>query len=167
MEEKVFWVGFNHDKGIGAVRLKSLLDFFGNLSTAWNAPSSALRNAGLSEKIVERFNQFRNDIDLDVLYENVHQSGVKVVTWVDDGYPKRLREIDQAPPVLYIRGSIILEDEWAVAIVGTRRMTGYGRQVSNEIASFLARNGVTVVSGLARGVDGMAHQSALNAGGRT
>ena len=167
MEEKAFWVGFNHVRGIGAVRLKSLLDFFGNLSTAWNAPSSALKNAGLSQKIVERFNQYRNDIDLDALYEKIQQSGVQVITWEDDEYPRRLKEIDQAPPVLYLRGSITLEDEWAVSIVGTRRVTGYGRQVSNEIASYLARNGITVVSGLARGVDGLSHQAALNAGGRT
>lgn len=167
MEEKAFWVGFNHVKGIGAVRLKSLLDFFGNLSTAWNAPNSALKNAGLSQKIVERFDQFRNNIDLDALYEEVQQSGVQVITWEDEGYPRRLREIDQSPPILYLRGYITLEDEWAVAIIGTRRVTGYGRQVTSEIASFLARNGITVVSGLARGIDGLAHQAALNAGGRT
>jgi DNA processing protein len=78
-----------------------------------------------------------------------------------------LKEIDQPPPVLYCLGEYLPEDEWAVAIVGTRRISPYGRQVTEEIASHLARNGVTVVSGLARGVDGVAHQAALNAGGRT
>jgi DNA processing protein len=78
-----------------------------------------------------------------------------------------LKEIDQPPPVLYVRGTLKTEDEWAVAVVGTRRISAYGRQVSEELAASLAQSGVTVVSGLARGVDAVAHQSALKAGGRT
>jgi DNA processing protein len=76
-------------------------------------------------------------------------------------------EIDQPPPVLYLRGQLLPEDSWAVAIVGTRRVTSYGRGIAEEIASFLVSNGITVVSGLARGVDACAHQAALQAGGRT
>jgi DNA processing protein len=90
-----------------------------------------------------------------------------VITWEDDAYPHRLKEIDQPPPVLYLRGELHPEDEWAVAVVGTRRITPYGRQVAEEIAVTLARSGVTVISGLARGVDAVAHQAALNAGGRS
>jgi DNA processing protein len=82
-------------------------------------------------------------------------------------YPRRLKEIDQPPPVLYVRGTITDKDDWAVAIVGTRKVTAYGRQVAEEIATFLAHNGITVVSGLARGVDGVAHNHAMRAGGRT
>jgi DNA processing protein len=78
-----------------------------------------------------------------------------------------LKEIDQPPPILYVRGELTTEDAWAVAVVGTRRVSAYGRQVTEELASFLAANGVTVVSGLARGVDAIAHQSALKTGGRT
>jgi DNA processing protein len=78
-----------------------------------------------------------------------------------------LKEIDQPPPVLYLRGSITAKDCWAVAVVGTRRVSAYGRQVAEELASSSGANGVTVVSGLARGVDAIAHQSALKAGGRT
>jgi DNA processing protein len=90
-----------------------------------------------------------------------------VITWLDNDYPSRLKNIQQPPPVLYLRGSYTLQDNWAVAIVGTRRVTSYGRQVTEQIATLLARNGVTVVSGLARGVDGVAHQAALSTGGRT
>jgi DNA processing protein len=78
-----------------------------------------------------------------------------------------LKQIDQPPPVLYLRGSFAVQDDLAVAIVGTRRVTSYGRQVTEEVATFLANNGMTVVSGLARGVDGVAHEAALKAGGRT
>jgi DNA processing protein len=78
-----------------------------------------------------------------------------------------LKELDQAPPVLFFRGSLIPEDEWAVAVVGTRNVTAYGQQVAEELGAFLAHNGITVVSGLARGVDAIAHKAALKAGGRT
>ena len=90
-----------------------------------------------------------------------------MLTWEEDAYPRRLKEIDQPPPVLYLRGDLLPADEWAVAIVGTRRITAYGRQVTEEVATTLARSGVTVVSGLARGVDSVAHKAALDAGGRT
>jgi DNA processing protein len=109
----------------------------------------------------------RNKENLDTLMERIKRQGIQVITWEDEIYPRRLREIDQPPPVLYLRGSIDPEDDWAVAIVGTRRVTPYGRQITADLAAFLARNGITVVSGLARGVDGIAHEAALGAGGRT
>lgn len=167
MDEKRYWIGINLVKGIGAVRFRGLLDHFGDAPSAWQASPNALGSAGLSKKIVERFIQVRSTVDLDALWQKIEEQNIRVMTWSDADYPARLREIAQPPPVLYLRGEIKEEDTWAVAIVGTRRVTSYGRQVTEEIASFLARNGVTVVSGLARGVDGIAHQAALNAGGRT
>jgi DNA processing protein len=106
-------------------------------------------------------------VDLEKYMAQVAAQGISILTWEDDLYPVRLKEIDQPPPVLYVRGALTTEDSWAVAVVGTRRVSAYGRQVTEELASFLAANGVTVVSGLARGVDAIAHQSALKAGGRT
>lgn len=162
-----YWVGFNMVKGIGAVRFQALLDHFGDARSAWEAPGEALRAVGLSSKIVENLLIMRAQINLDQIWEQIQAQKIRVITWEDEGYPRRLKEIDQPPPVLYISGELLPEDEWAVAIVGTRRITAYGRQVTEEIASTLARRGITVVSGLARGVDGVAHQAALNAGGRT
>lgn len=167
MDPKAYWVGFNLVKGIGAVRLKQVLAFFGSLEVAWNSPTDGLIAAGLSQKIVENFVKIRGHVDLDLVMANINNKGIKVLTWSDSDYPRRLKEINQAPPVLFINGSINVEDDWAVAVVGTRRVTAYGKQVAVEIARFLAQNGVTVVSGLARGVDAIAHQSALQAGGRT
>lgn len=167
MDEKAYWIGFNLVKGVGAVRLQGLLDFFGNLEMAWNAPYDALRQAGLSEKIVEQFLTLRKQVDLCQILGRIEQAGIRVFTWNDEDYPRRLREIDQSPPVLYCLGAIEPEDEWAVAIVGTRRISAYGRQVTQELSAFLARRGVTVVSGLARGVDALAHQTAIQNGGRT
>jgi DNA processing protein len=116
---------------------------------------------------VERIRQIRTDVNLDQYVDRLADKGIAIVTWLDGNYPARLKTIDQPPPVLYIRGSLVQQDECAVAIVGTRRVSAYGRQVCEEIASHLAANGVTIVSGLARGVDAIAHEEALKAGGRT
>ncbi|MEA5079703.1 MAG: DNA-processing protein DprA [Anaerolineaceae bacterium] len=167
MEEKAYWVGFNLVRGVGAVRVRNLLDHFGKLEIAWDAPAGALISAGLPARVVENFLVVRKQVNLDVVMKRVADSGVQVITWDDDAYPRRLKEIDQPPPLLFVRGSINVEDDWAVSVVGTRRVTPYGRQVASEIARYLAQNGVTVVSGLARGVDAIAHQTAMQAGGRT
>ena len=164
---KMYCVGLNLVKGIGSVRFKALLDAFGNAESAWNASPEAWVNVGISQKIVESFQRVRKGVSLDQIWDRVQSLGVEVLTWDDNGYPRHLKEIDQPPPVLYVRGSMIAEDEWAVAIVGTRRVTAYGRQVTEETATSLAHNGVTIVSGLARGVDSIAHQAAISAGGRT
>lgn len=169
MEEHLrkYWVGFNIAKGIGPARLRALLDYFGDLETAWQAPAVELRASGLGEKIVENFLQLRKEIDLELICARMERLGVRAFTWDDPEYPRRLKEIDSAPPVLYVKGEFTEQDQWAVAVVGTRRITTYGRQVTQDLVTHLAQNGVTVVSGLARGVDTIAHQTALKAGGRT
>lgn len=166
-DPRMYWVGFNMVKGIGPVRFKTLVDAFGSPEAAWNASPEAMAQAGLSRKIVTAFQRLRKDVSLEQVWERLQSLNVQVLTWDDESYPRNLKEIDQPPPVLYVRGSLTPEDEWAVAIVGTRRVTAYGRQVAEEVAATLARNGVTIISGLARGVDSIAHQAALNAGGRT
>ena len=90
-----------------------------------------------------------------------------MLTWDDAAYPRLLREIDDAPPVLYVRGELLPVDEFAVAIVGTRHATTYGREAAHQLATELARCQITVISGLARGIDSEAHKAALQAGGRT
>lgn len=167
IDPRMYWVGINMVKGIGAVRFKTLLDAFGNAEAAWNATPQALQDAGLSAKIVDTFQRVRKGVSLEQVAERIQNLGVQVLTWDDETYPRHLKEIDQPPPVLYVRGNLKAEDEWAVAMVGTRKVTAYGRQVAEEVATALAHNGVTIVSGLARGVDSIAHQAALNAGGRT
>ncbi len=167
VDSRMYWVGFNMVKGIGAVRFKALLDAFSSAQAAWEASPEALLEAGLSQKIVESFQRLRRDVSLEQIAERINTLGVQVLTWDDEAYPRHLKEIDQPPPVLYVRGSLIPEDDWAVAIVGTRKVTPYGRQVAEQVATTLAHSGVTIISGLARGVDSNAHQAALTAGGRT
>lgn len=167
MDAKRYWIGFTLVKGIGAVRFQRLLERFGDAETAWRAAPADLAAAGLGLKMIERLAAVREKVDLSLIWDQIHTKGIQVLTWMDDDYPHRLKEIEQPPPVLYLRGELSAEDSWAVAIVGTRRATPYGRQVTEEIATYLAANGVTVVSGLARGVDAIAHNAALRAGGRT
>ncbi|HWQ46060.1 MAG TPA: DNA-processing protein DprA [Longilinea sp.] len=164
---KQYWVGFNLVRGIGPVRLHALLEYFGSIEMAWQAPYDALRNTGLPTKTIENMIQVRAEVDLERIMDRLEQCHVTVYTWEDEDYPRLLKEIDQPPPVLYVRGSVLPEDEWAVGVVGTRRMTAYGKQVTEQLAAHLAMNGVTLVSGLARGVDAVAHQTALHSKGRT
>lgn len=167
MDDKKYWIGFNLIKGIGAVRMQGLVAYFGDLESAWKADPAELAQAGLGAKLVERVLGARKQVNLDQVWAKIEAQGIQIFTWQDESYPARLREIDQPPPVLYVRGEYLPDDVFAVAIVGTRKVTPYGRQVTEEIASFLAANGITIISGLARGVDVIAHQTALKAGGRT
>ncbi len=166
-ETKKIWLGITRVKGIGPARTKMLIDNFGDLSTAWHASDSQLREAGLNAKIIQALVELRQSMDLDQEYDSILQSGIKIVTLDDPDYPRKLLSIEYPPPILFMKGSIQPGDEYAVAVVGTRRITAYGRQVAEDLARFLAQNNVTVVSGLARGVDSIAHQAALDAGGRT
>jgi len=162
-----YWIGFNRIKGIGAIRFRRLLDAFGDLETAWKASPAALRDAGLDRRAIESLVAARAQVDLDAELRRLEQSGAGLITWEDASYPRNLLNIAQPPPVLYVKGTLLPADEWAVALVGTRHASTYGREVARELASGLAASGVTVVSGLARGVDVAAHRAALEAGGRT
>lgn len=165
--ERQYWVGLNMVKGIGAARLRALLEIFGDARSAWEAPDESLRASGLPNGIVDNLLKLRSSISLEAVWENIRAQGIRVLIWDDDDYPRRLREIANPPPVLYLRGALSDADEWAVAIVGTRRITAYGHQIAERIAAHLVAAGITVVSGLALGVDTVAHQSALDSGGRT
>ncbi len=167
MDELAYWVGFNRVAGIGPARLRALLDFFGNASSAWRGDSADLQEAGLDRRSLTNLLAARKSIDLAGELERLDQAGVAVLTWESDDYPLNLRNIFDPPPVLFLKGELLPEDDWAVAIVGTRRASVYGKEAARQLGADLARNGVTVVSGLATGIDSIAHQAALDAGGRT
>lgn len=162
-----YWIGFNLVTGIGPVRVRALVQTFGSIEAAWKAAAEELRKAGLGEKLVQRLVEARSDLDLGKELARVQQLGLQVLPMDDPQYPARLKEIESPPLVLYLSGQLLPQDEWAAAIVGTRGATPYGKAVAAELAGGLAASGVTVVSGLARGIDGIAHQAALEAGGRT
>jgi len=165
--ELQYWVAFNRIPGVGRVRHQALAARFGTLAEAWRAGPGELRAAGLDDRIVRIIVAERPNIDPEAEFARLANLGVRALTWNDSAYPPRLKEIDDPPPVLYVRGDLSPADEWAVAVVGTRRPTPYGRQVAEEIAYQLAANRIAVISGLARGIDAIAHRAALQAGGRT
>jgi len=162
-----YWVGFSLIPGIGRVKLGQLESYFGNLENAWKATPADLKQAGLDSRAINAVTSGQSKISLAAEMERLDRYGIKVLTWHDRDYPARLKEIYDYPPLLYVRGNLLPEDEWCLAVVGTRRASVYGRQVTEEIAADLAQNKITIVSGLARGIDSIAHRSALDAGGRT
>jgi DNA processing protein len=163
--ERACWVAFNRVPGIGVVRFRQLLDRFGSLAAAWAAPRHELALAGLDRRALDALNALRSTLDPGRELDRVRRLKADVVTWRDAAYPRLLAEIADPPPVLYVRGR--LEDAQALAMVGTRRATIYGRDIAERLAADLARAGLTIVSGLARGIDTHAHRGALQGGGRT
>jgi len=161
------WVGFNLVKGIGPMKVRALLDHFGDLERAWNADAAELREAGIDKRALASLMRNREKLDLDDELEKLAKQDVTALTWDDVRYPSRLLQIPDPPPVLYVRGRFVDDDEWAFAVVGTRRASAYGKAVTQRLVADLSANHVTIVSGLARGIDGEAHRAALKTHGRT
>ena len=155
-------------EGLGPARLRALLDHFGSAERILRANGPQLcRVDGIGPKIAEAIVDGASEQRARDLQERMIRLGVNLVLEADDAYPPGLREIAPRPAVLSVRGAIQPTDRLAVAIVGSRQCTAYGRKVAERLARELAARGITVVSGLARGIDGAAHQAALDAGGRT
>ncbi|HBE26054.1 MAG TPA: DNA-protecting protein DprA, partial [Ktedonobacter sp.] len=169
MDELAYWVAFTRILGIGPVRFKLLLDYFHeDVSTAWKADSKELARAGLDQKIIESFIKQRASSNPQQELEKLERLRVQVITIKDKEYPPLLKEIYNAPSVLYVAGTLKKEeDQFAIGVVGTRKVSTYGRQATEQFARELAQGHVTVVSGLAHGIDTIAHTTALDAGGRT
>lgn len=165
-DEAAYWLAFSRVPHIGPVRIERLLARFGALSAAWAAPSAELRVV-LDTRPLAELASARRAVDPPRELERIERLGIQVCHPGHPLYPRLLAEISGRPAILYVRGEITPADEAAVGIVGTRRATPYGRQVAERMASELGQGEVTVVSGLARGIDAAAHQAALEAGGRT
>jgi DNA processing protein len=166
-DKKKYWVGFNLVNGIGPLRMQRLLKAFDDVEYAWKADRRELESAGLGPKTIDALLGVRSRVDLDHVWTQIQSEGYIILTWECEEYPQRLREIAAPPPVLYTLGDFEQQDRWAVSVVGTRRMSPYGEAVTRDVGRTLAANGVTIVSGLARGIDRIAHEAALDAGGRT
>ena len=167
MDRKAFWVALSMVPGIGPARFRRLVESLGSPEAAWLAKPARLAEVGLDRRAIESLASVRARVDLEREMEKLRRLGVQLLTLEDDRYPHQLRNIADPPPVLYLRGELLPEDELALAIVGTRRPTVYGRQATELFARGLAENRVTVVSGLAKGIDTFAHRAALDGGGRT
>ena len=167
MDDLKYWVALSGIPQLGAARFRRLESYFGSLEDAWGANPSQLREAGLDSRTSSEVVDGRARVDPEGAMDMLYRAGVKAVNWNSPDYPARLKEIHDPPPVLYYLGELLPEDESSVAIVGTRNPTSYGREAASVLSRDLAQVGITVVSGLALGIDGVAHRAALQCGGRT
>lgn len=166
-ENQIYFNAFNQISQIGPVRFRKLLNFFPNLKTAWQASPGELQKAGLEESIVQKILEARTQIDPENEYGKLEKLQIKLITFQDENYPKLLQEIPNPPAVLYLRGELAPADDLAIAVVGSRKFSNYGSQVAHDLVRDLVRANLTIVSGLALGIDALAHHTALRYEGRT
>ncbi|HCG76539.1 MAG: DNA-protecting protein DprA [bacterium (Candidatus Ratteibacteria) CG_4_10_14_3_um_filter_41_18] len=166
-ERKKGWIGLNLVDTLGPVRIRNLLKRFKEPKKVFNATiSELLEIPGISRNVAERIKDFsvaRLEKELSLMEE----MGLSVITLEDQDYPANLKLIYAPPAVLYIQGEIKAKDRLAIAVVGTRRCSYYGRKTANSLSYELVNRGFTIVSGMARGIDTEVHKGALKAGGRT
>ena len=162
-----FWLGLRLVRGVGPVVYQGLLRAFGEPAAVFAAGGHALECAGVRPELARAIRDFDGWRAVDDQLARMSRAGASLVTWNDSAYPGRLRTIHDPPPFLFVAGRLHPADDLAVAVVGSRNVSGYGMRLAREITQGLVRYGVTVVSGLARGTDAAAHWTALRGGGRT
>lgn len=152
--------------GLGPIRLRAVLQYFNDPKLAWEAKEGEFLKIGIYKKTVDLLMETRKKLEPETYARSIADSGIKWLTIFDESYPKLLKEIYDPPVVLYYRG----EANWnapAIAVVGTRKMTGYGQVATEQFTKGLSAAGLTIVSGLAHGVDSQAHQTAVSENGQT
>jgi len=166
-DELIYWVGLSRCLKLGPTRLALLRGQFKSLAEVWSASLSQLKNAGLDAATAQVVREHCRQTDLANSWQEINDLGLKVITIDDPAYPKLLRQIYDPPALLFYRGDLAAWQATCLAVVGTRRATSYGTNVTAQLVEPLARAGLTIVSGLAYGIDTVAHRTTLSAGGLT
>lgn len=166
-EDTEYWVALDRVSGLGPKKFDALERAFPTMEQAWSASPAELTEAGLDQTSTQKVIERRDSINPDNELSRLDDSGVRAITRQSSLYPTRLAQIYDPPAVIYVRGALTEADGRSVAVIGTRKASAHGREACKVLAGELARNGITVISGLARGIDGIAHAAALDAGGRT
>ncbi|MEE9144876.1 MAG: DNA-processing protein DprA [Candidatus Binatia bacterium] len=162
------WLALARVKGLGCASFKRVVEHFGDPRLAFSSSEAELSQVpGLDREVIEGLLTFSGWDEINKEIERVFEIGMKILPYDAPIYPARLRMIPDPPPFLYVKGEILDEDEKAVAVVGSRSASEYGLRITRDLCQNLASLGFTVVSGMARGIDGEAHRAALDAGGRT
>ena len=162
------WIALRLTPGIGNVACKNLLEAFGTPERIFAAPAEKLAEiAGISSKSIAALRSSSKNPEIEPQLEKLAGSNIRVVTYNEPEYPQTLKNIYDPPPLLYMRGTLEPEDYSAIAIVGSRRASDYGLRAASDISRELARSGLTIVSGMAAGIDSAAHRAALAVKGRT
>jgi DNA processing protein len=168
VDDAFYWLGLSLTPGVGSILIKRLLDRFKTPEAVFHAPmKELLRVEGLGERVAGEIRKGPLEKAVEKELNLLKGLGGTILTFKEDAYPKRLRDIYDPPALLYVRGELKKEDELAVAIVGSRKTSLYGRWITEKVSQELARYGVTIVSGMARGIDSVAHKGAISGGGRT
>ncbi len=168
MIERKYYLGFALISGIGPKRFRSLLKTFKTAKNAWEASELELKSAGLGNIFTQKFIDFKKEFSFDLYLQEMKRARVDYVALCDRNYPQLLKQLDDAPIVLFTRGDFnSINFEKTIGVVGTRKITNYGLTVTKMFAADLALSGFTIVSGLAMGVDAVAGWSAISAGGKT
>lgn len=168
MDERQTYIVLNMMQGVGPVTVRNLLEALGSAKAILEADGAELIQVrGVGKEMVARILQQRGELDPVAEEAKAEAAGARIVTRVDAEYPRKLLQIYDPPLALYVRGTLQARDEAGIAVVGSRRASHYGLETAGSLASQLARHGVSVISGLARGIDTAAHRGALKGGGRT
>jgi len=167
-EKILLWLRLNEAKGVGRISIKRLYDRFGSVERIFEADEAELGKVeGIRRGIVKELNNKAHQDFAEAELERCEKAGVRIIALDFPEYPANLRQIPDPPPVLYVKGEFNKDDERSVAVVGSRNHNEYGEFMAKRLGSGLARFGITVVSGMARGIDSLAQASALDAGGRS
>lgn len=168
MTERESLVGLTHFVKFGPAGLKKLYFRLGSWAEVWSADAGSLTHAGLSAELAHEFVAWRQTFNMDQTYQILSKEKIRVVFYEDEDYPEPLKNIPQPPLLLYYQGRL-KANLWtsALAVVGSRKYTRYGERVIEDMIRPIARLGITIVSGLALGIDALAHQAALNEQGLT
>lgn len=162
------WLALGRIRGVGGVSFKKITARFADPAAVFRASAAELAEIeGLHRELIHSIANFNDWAEIDKEIQRARAAGIKMIPFSDAAYPASLRAIADPPPLLYVKGELHDNDSRAIAIVGSRSASDYGRRIARDLARGLASFGFTVVSGMARGIDGMAHESALQAGGRT
>ena len=157
-----YWNAINHIPEIGPLRFKRLIEHFNTMEEVWKADPEKLLSLGLGEKVVLKFVSFRKKIDPDRKMQELEKREINLINIKDKGYPPLLKEIYAPPPLLYYKGRLPKKNEILIAVVGSRKFSFYGERSTKKIVSGLTRRGISIVSGLALGIDTIAHRACLN-----
>ncbi|EKE12154.1 MAG: hypothetical protein ACD_13C00292G0002 [uncultured bacterium] len=167
MTESQYLTAISAFNYFGPARVRLLLSYFKTAGKIWNADASVLIKIGISSKKTSEFSEFRKKFSFDAYFKKLAELGIKVTTILDKDFPIALREIDNGPVVLYYKGNLKCLKGSSVAIVGARKMTSYGCEITEKFSTELAGFGIAIISGLARGVDTVAHKTCISVGGVT
>ena len=161
-----FVVSLHAVDGIGSARLQRLLSYFGSAKNTWESSGGEWIKLGIPQKVINTVAQLKRNLIPEKYYESLCSSNIKITLLHEDSYPKTLAQIDTPPFLLYYKGNFPTSPT-QIGIVGTRKITGYGKTVTEALTTDLVKAGLTIVSGLARGVDTVAHKTCIEHGGKT